>query len=137
MRPVSVSKQRGVALVMVLWILLLVTISTGAYTLMARMDTLEAHTILSTTKARMAAEAGINFAVLSLQDPDELSRLIADGRPYQVQYNGMTVEVQVTDERGKIDINRADEPTLTQLFQGHGLEPDDAVYLAAAVADWV
>ena len=56
--------QSGVALVMVLWILLLVTISTGAYTLMARMDQLEAHTILWSTRARLAAEAGMNMAVL-------------------------------------------------------------------------
>ena len=60
------ARQEGVALVMVLWILLLVTISTSAYTLMARMDQLEAHTVLSGTRARLAAEAGMNLAVLSL-----------------------------------------------------------------------
>ena len=41
------ARQKGIALVLVLWILLLVTISTGAYTLTARMDQLEAHTVLS------------------------------------------------------------------------------------------
>ena len=51
----SPARQRGVALVLVLWILLLVTISTSAYTLMARMDQLEAHTILSGTRARRRA----------------------------------------------------------------------------------
>ena len=78
---ISRNRQQGIALVIVLWILLLVTISTGAYTLMARMDQLEAHTMISGTRARMAAESGINLAVLSLRDPDELTRLIPDGRP--------------------------------------------------------
>ena len=64
-------RQKGIALVMVLWILLLITISTGAYTLMARMDQLEAHTVISSTRARLAAESGLNIAVLSLRDPDE------------------------------------------------------------------
>ncbi|MEJ2385215.1 MAG: general secretion pathway protein GspK, partial [Xanthomonadales bacterium] len=77
--PCCAARQRGVALVLVLWILLLVTISTGAYTLTARMDTLESHTVLFGTKARLAAEAGINLAVLSLRDPDETTRLIPDG----------------------------------------------------------
>jgi len=129
-------RQKGIALVIVLWILLLVTISTGAYTLMARMDQLEAHTVISSTRARMAAEAGINLAVLSLRDPDELTRMVPDGRPYEIQVQDVLVEIQVTDERGKVDINAVDETTLLQLFQGHGLEGDDAVYLAAAVMDW-
>jgi general secretion pathway protein K len=136
MNAVKHGRQKGIALVIVLWILLLVTISTGAYTLMARMDQLEAHTVISSTRARMAAESGINLAVLSLRDPDELTRLVPDGRPYQFQVQDVQVEIQVTDERGKLDINAVNEATLLQLFQGHGLEGDDAVYLAAAVMDW-
>ena len=134
--PVTGRRQKGIALVIVLWILLLVTISTGAYTLMARMDQLEAHTVISGTRARLAAEAAINLAVLSLRDPDELTRLVSDGRPYEFQVQDVLVEIQVTDERGKVDINAVDETTLTQLFQGNGLEGDDALYLAAAVLDW-
>ena len=91
------ARQSGVALVIVLWILLLITISTGAYTLMARMDQLEAHTVLSGTRARLAAEAGMNLALLSLRDPDELARLVPDGRPYEISFDGAVVEVRVTD----------------------------------------
>jgi len=134
-RPVRL--QSGVALVMVLWILLLVTISTGAYTLMARMDQLEAHTVLWGTRARMGAEAGLNMAVLSLRDPDETARWNPDGRPYALLFLDMQLEIKVTDERGKLNINSADEVVLTQLFSGHGLEEEDAIYLAAAVLDWI
>lgn len=129
-------RQRGIALVLVLWILLLVTISTGAYTLTARMDQLEAHTILSGTQARLAAEAGINFAVLSLRDPDELARLVPDGRPYSMYFEGMLVEVRVTDERGKLDINSAGEESFINLFTQNGMDSIDAEYLAAAISDW-
>jgi general secretion pathway protein K len=101
------------------------------------MDQLEAHTILSGTRARMAAEAALNLTVLSLRDPDETSRLVPDGRPYTLEFQGVTVEVEVTDERGKLNINSADETTLTQLFSANGMESDEAVYLAAAVLDWV
>jgi general secretion pathway protein K len=128
--------QRGVALVLVLWILLLVTISTGAYTLTARMDQLEAHTVLSGTQARMAAEAGLNLAVLSLRDPDETTRMIPDGRSYYVDYEGIQVEVQVTDERGKLNINAAEEDVFINLFTANGLDLSQAELLAAAVKDW-
>ena len=132
----GIGPQRGIALVLVLWILLLVTISTGAYTLTARMDTLEAHTVLSGTQARMGAEAGLNLAVMSLRDPDETTRLIPDGRPYSVAYEDMLVEVRVTDERGKLDINQADENTLINLLTANGLDGQDATLLAAAIKDW-
>jgi len=128
--------QSGVALVMVLWILLLVTISTGAYTLMARMDQLEAHTVLWGTQARLAAEAGMNMAVLALRDPDEEQVWIADGRPYELGYDDARIVIEVTDERGKVDINLADEETLVRLFVGNGLDENDAGLLAAAVLDW-
>ncbi len=121
---------------MVLWVMLLITISTGAYTLMARMDQLEAHTVLSGTRARLAAEAGLNLAVLSLRDPDELTRLIPDGRPYQIQYQDISIEVQVTDERGKLDINSTNEETLLNMLTGHGMDPGEAELLAAAILDW-
>ena len=130
------ARQRGIALVLVLWILLLVTISTGAYTLTARMDTLEAHTVLSGTQARLGAEAGLNLAVMSLRDPDETTRLIPDGRPYTVLFDDMRVEVRVTDERGKLDINEADENTLVNLLTANGLDGQDAILLAAAIKDW-
>ena len=136
-QPCRHRQQRGVALVLVLWILLLVTVTTSAYTLTARMDQLEAHTVLSGTQARLAAEAGLNFAVLSLRDPNEQTRVVPDGRPYVMAYNGAQVEVRITDERGKLDINSAGEDVLKNLFAANGLDDQQATYLAAAVADWI
>ena len=136
-REITGVRQQGVALVLVLWILLLVTISTGAYTMTARMDQLEAYTILSGTQARLAAEAGLNMAVVSLRDPNEETRMIPDGRGYLIEFEGIQIEVRVTDERGKLNINLATEETLVNLFTANGVESSEAETLAAAVADWV
>jgi general secretion pathway protein K len=103
---------------------------------MARMDRLEANTLLSGTQARFSAEAAINLAVLALRDPDDETRMMADGRIYQQEIDGILVEVSAIDERGKLDINAADEITLANIFAGHGLELGDAEILAAAVVDW-
>ncbi len=59
-----------------------------------------------------------------------------DGRVYQQDLDGVLVEVSAIDERGKLDINSTEELTLATLFTGHGMEPDDAEMLAAAVVDW-
>ena len=55
-------RQQGIALVLVLWVLILLTVTTGSYALMARMDQLEANQLLSGTQARLWAEAGLNLA---------------------------------------------------------------------------
>jgi general secretion pathway protein K len=132
----GIRSQRGIALVLVLWVLLLLTIITGSFALMARMDRLEANALLSGTQARLSAEAAINLAVLALRDPDELTRMRADGRVYQQELDGVLVEVSAIDERGKLDINATEELTLATLFTGHGMELEDAEMLAAAVLDW-
>ena len=129
-------RQEGIALVLVLWVLLLLTIITGSFAMMARMDRLEANALLSGTQARLSAEAAINFAVLALRDPDDETRMRADGRLYQQEFEGTLVEVSAIDERGKLDINAADELTMVNMFTGHGLELGDAELLAAAVMDW-
>jgi general secretion pathway protein K len=131
-----IHKQDGIALVLVLWVLLLLTIMTGSFALMARMDRLEANALLSATQARFSAEAAINLAVLALRDPVDENRMLADGRVYQQEIDGVLAEVWVTDERGKLDINMADELTLANLFIGHGMEFGEAELLAAAVMDW-
>jgi len=134
--PRPIDKQKGIALVLVLWALLLLIIVTGSFSLMARMDRLEANTLLSGTQARMSAEAAINLAVLALRDPDEDNRMRADGRVYETVLDGVKVEVSAIDERGKLDINSTDELTLSNLFTGNGMDPDEADLLAAAVMDW-
>ena len=128
--------QKGIALILVLWILLLVTITSGSFSLMARMDQLESHSVMWSTRARMAAEAGINVAVLHLRDPIEQTRWVPDGRTYEFPFEEAVIEIQITDERGKLNINDADEITLANLFVGNGMEEDYAELLAAAVADW-
>jgi len=130
------TRQNGIALVLVLWVLLLLTIITGSFAMMARMDRLEAHTLLSGTQARLSAESAINLAVLALRDPDDESRMLADGRVYETQIDGILIEVSAIDERGKVDINATDELTMVNMFTGHGLELGDAEFLAAAVMDW-
>ena len=67
---------------------------------MARMDRLEANTLLSGTQARFSAEGAINLAVLALRDPDDETRMRADGRTYEQVIDGILVEVSAIDERG-------------------------------------
>ena len=136
MSRLQLNRQKGIALVLVLWVLLLLTIITGSFSMMARMDRLEAHSLLAGTQARLSAESAISLAVLALRDPEDETRMLADGRVYQQDLDGILIEVSAIDERGKVDINATDELTLVNMLTGHGLELTDAELLSAAVMDW-
>lgn len=130
-------QQRGVALVLVLWITMLLTITAGSYALLARTENLQSRHLFETTRARYAAEAGLNRAVFELRNPDQETRWIADGRTYEFEFDTAAVEIKITDETGKIDINAADEFVLQSLFASTGtLEEDQILELSDAVLDW-
>jgi general secretion pathway protein K len=132
---------RGVAFVLVLWVIAMLSIVLGSFAMIARTENLQARHLFDTTRARYAAEAGLNLAIYELRKADPLQRWVGDGRPYVFGYGDAEIEVRITDDSGKIDINAAAAPgqtdLLVNLFASRGLELDQAEALAEAVVDWV
>lgn len=134
-RP-ACSRQRGIALILVMWVLVLITILVGAFSLLARNENLEARNLFDGIRARAAAEAAMHRAAFEMRNPDLETRWIADGRVYEFFLGDAEVALSIIDETGKIDINSAPGETIARLFETQGLEPDDALRLADAVQDW-
>jgi general secretion pathway protein K len=128
--------QRGTALLLVLWSIALMTIVLGGFVVVARTENLQARHLFDTTRARYAAEAGISRAVLELRRNDPLTRWVPDGRAYEIDFEGTKVEIALTDESGKLDLNIADEVVMIALFQAVGIEVDRARALSDAIQDW-
>lgn len=131
-----VNTQKGVALIIVLWVLVLITITVGSFSVSARTENLQARQLLDGSRARYAAEAGIAIAVLNLRNPDIANRWVPDGRMYEQQFESARVEISITDERGKLDINVIDEITLNSLLIATGVEEDRIYPLVGAILDW-
>nr|WP_246505623.1 type II secretion system protein GspK [Coralloluteibacterium stylophorae] len=123
-------------MLLVLWLLALLTVLVGGFGLASRTEALQGRAMRSGTQARLAAQAGIDYAMLRLQDPDPLRRWHPDGRGYRMPFDGVEVELAIVDESGKIDLNAADPALLAQFFATRGLDEDAAARLAGAVVDW-
>jgi general secretion pathway protein K len=130
------SAQRGVAFLVVLWVIALVAVLLGSFAVVARTENLQARHLLDATRARYAAEAGINLAAYAMRLPDPQTRWVPDGRPYTFGFGDATVTVKLLDESGKIDINVATPDQLQRLFESVGVDQDRAQALSAAVGDW-
>jgi general secretion pathway protein K len=132
-------RPRGIAFVLVLWVIAMLSILLGSFSLIARTENLQSRHLFDTTQARYAAEAGLNLAVYELRKSDPTQRWIGDGRPYRFGYGDADIEVRITDDSGKIDINAAagNGDLLTNLFMTHGVDLDRATALSDAIRDWI
>jgi len=129
-------RQKGIALILVLWVSVLIAVLLASFSLSARVEALQGRNLLDSTRARYAAEAGLHRAAYELRGSNPDTRWIADGRVYPIEFEGTEVEVELYDETGKVDINVADAMLLAAMFKSGGLEQTDADALAAAVMDW-
>ncbi len=129
-------RQKGIALILVLWVSVLIAVLLASFSLSARVEALQGRNLLDSTRARYAAEAGMHRAAYELRGSNPDTRWIADGRVYPLEFEGFEVEVEIFDETGKVDINVADALLLAAMFEFGGLDEVDADALAAAVMDW-
>ncbi len=135
-RGAPARRQRGVALLVVLWACTLLAILLGGFAMLARTEGLQARYQFAQTQAHYAAEAGVMRAIWGVQDPVAPRRWRADGRIYTLHFDGATVHVSLTDEGGKVDLNSAAPEVLQSFFRAAGLKQQAARALTGAVVDW-
>ena len=128
--------ERGVALIVVLWGLVLLAIIAGSFAAGSRTETRMALNSTENAKARALAEAGIQRAILGLLEPDNERRWRADQTPYQFDFGGGRVRLSSQDEGGRIDLNKGRDEHLRGLFELLGLDQDAADALVDAIADF-
>lgn len=129
-------RSRGVALLMVLWLMVLLMAMVGAFALMAQTEQMQGHVQVDGVVAQNAARAGVEYALTRVALTDPKLQWRPDGRPYRWKFGDVDVEVRIVDEDGKVDLNQADATLLIGLMQAVGIERGRAEKLAGAVIDW-
>lgn len=130
------SRQRGFALVLVLWVLSLLTIMAGSFALSMRREAAIVTGSSSNARGVAIAESGLALAELMLMHPDQQQRWRTDSSIYHVDYADASLRIQLLAETGKIDINSADEPLLQGLIAQVPLEAEEQTRLLNAILDW-
>ena len=129
MMPSSYHRQSGAALVLVLWLLIVLSVIGLAMSLQTRTDIQLASHHLAETRARLAAEAGIEHAIWQLINSTDL----LPQHDYSINYNGTHIAISVADEAGKIDLNRGHLHLLEGLLRQYS---EDVETLRDAILDW-
>ncbi|KAF1009119.1 MAG: hypothetical protein GAK28_00752 [Luteibacter sp.] len=129
-------RQRGVALLIVLWGCTLAAITLGALATNARVESTQARGQSLRMQAFYAAQAGIEQAVFRLNASEDAQRWLADGRPYRLKIGDSDVEVSIRDEDGKINLNTASPEVIGRLLAASGVEASGIPGASAAIVGW-
>jgi len=133
----SARRQGGVALVIVLWVSVLLTVIASSFIVERRTEFLIVHNSASLAKAEAAADAAVMAAVIQLYRTDNAKdKWNKDGTVHDWSFEGVPVRVEIRDESAKIDINTAADPLLRGLLVSSGLQEDEATRLLDAILDW-
>jgi general secretion pathway protein K len=134
--PANRPRERGLALIAVLWGLVLLAAIAASVTVASRTETRLARNLVANAEAQALAEAGVNRAVLGLATADPERQLRVDGTSYRLVFGGGEVFLTIRDEGGKIDLNRAPDSVLRGLFATVGVGPDESAALVDAIVDY-
>jgi general secretion pathway protein K len=130
-------RQRGVALVLVVWVAVLLLVIASSFIVERHTELLVVRNSMSMAHAEAAADAGVQRAVFEMyrtdNGPDTWKR---DGTVYPWAFDTVPVKVEIRDESAKIDINTASDALLRGLLLSVGVPEEDVVKLLDAILDW-
>ncbi|MFK8068603.1 MAG: general secretion pathway protein GspK [Gammaproteobacteria bacterium] len=131
------NEQKGIALVIVLWMLALLSIIALAYSGMTRSENQLTSNVARSAKARAIAEAGLWTAVHDLLRAPNDRRFSPDGTvvvlPIENKYKAL---VSSQDESGKVDLNKASLELLLGMIKSTELDHEQSLHLVEAILDW-
>jgi len=131
------NKERGVALVIVLWAVMLLAVIAGNFVFAIRTETLMARNAVSAAQAEAIANGAVHRALYETFKPaTDAGVWKADGRERQWEENGVKIRVVMMDEFGKIDINTSSDELLKGLLLSIGADAEKSAQLLDAILDW-
>jgi general secretion pathway protein K len=131
------ARQRGIALILVLWLTIMLTVIASGFAFSMRSEALSARNAMSLAQVRAAANGAIERTAYELSRPRYPSAWASDGQPRQWQEGDITIVATAVDESAKIDLNTASELLLKGLLEHvGGTEPEATARLVDAIFDW-
>ncbi|MGQ9659782.1 MAG: general secretion pathway protein GspK [Thermochromatium sp.] len=137
-----VRRQRGIALMLVMWVLTLLTVMAVSLSLTRRTEIALTDNQVESVRFRALAEAAIAYTALHYLTPetqvDEKQGGVwrPDGQPRAWSFAGSELSLRVFNESSRYDLNQIPPETLRTLLEVLGLAPEAADALAAAIVDW-
>ena len=144
MRAISCSRnrstrdgQRGIALVLVLWLTILLMVIAGGFAFSMRSEALSARNSLSLAQARAAADGAVERMAYELSRPRFPTAWASDGQLRRWREGDIDIVASGVDESSRIDVNAAPDALLKGLLeQVGGADAGIAAHIVDSILDW-
>jgi general secretion pathway protein K len=128
-------RDRGFALLLVLWTMVLLALLAAQVTGAGRAETQVAQALRSGAQLREAADGAVYETIWHMLEGD--GDYWAPGAATRIlDEPGGKVEVTILDERGKFDINQSPPVEMAALFSLVGADNSTAKQLGEAISEW-
>ena len=129
-------RSGGVALVAVLWGVLLLAALAAGVTALVRTENARAGIDSDRAKLQTVVDSARVLIVRRLFDPKPERRPPLDGSAIPLEWGGETVDVSLTLESGRIDLNAASDEMLVAVGEAAGLDSRQSNAWDAQLRDW-
>jgi general secretion pathway protein K len=132
--------QRGVALIIALWVTVLLTVIAAGFAYSMRTEALAAHNAIALAQARTLADGTVYrvaFELMRPRAPPPTETWQTNGFVHWWGENDLAIAANAIDESGKIDLNTASDQLLKNFLQtAAGVDADTAARLVDCIDDW-
>ncbi len=111
------SGERGIALLVVLWIIAGATFLVVSFNATVRSGLSFVSSEVGLSKADAVLDAGLEIAAARLIDEEEGRRWLPDGIPREIIFADRKLKIRISDPNGLVDLNKADEEFLLEFFK--------------------
>jgi general secretion pathway protein K len=132
---VSEMRERGFALLIVLWTMVMLALLAAQITGAGRAETQVAAALRNGAQLEQAANAAVEETIWHMLDGGG-DMWQAGAGSYDLAEPGARVHVVITDDRGKMDINQVPPQLLAGLFSVLGADAGTATAISTAIGDW-
>ena len=146
--------SRGVALLMVLWVITILSVVVLEFCFAMRTEVNITRNYQEQLQLYAAAQGSVQRTIAELilkhdprmqqlrraarqeEIPPENKEWITDGRAYRLAFEGAEAVVRVVGEAGKVSINRVSDTTLRKIMTASGLEGETRDIVVDSILDW-
>jgi general secretion pathway protein K len=122
----SRDRERGLALLVVLWGVTAAALLVSAFNVVARSGATFISSEIAFSEAEALADAGLEIAAAHLIDDDKARRWRPDGKPHRLVLGAAELTIVIDDPNGLIDVNKASRAVLLGLLSRAMGGPDEA-----------
>ncbi len=139
-KPLTCRNDRGIALLLVLWVLILLMTIIVSFSYLARTELEAGYQFNKRLKEEMLLEGAINQAILetiyAIRNPDSEDAWQLNGTPLDYGTNEDGITIIIRPEASKVDLNRSSDVILRGILTSLDVDAETSDIIVDSILDW-